>query len=288
MKILFDCDNTFGVGGCDVDDGLALLYLLGMDAEIMGITATYGNSDLDTVFSNTRLMTEELGIQHIPLLRGGSSEGDYESEASDFLAEMAARYRGEIYLLATGSLTNVYGAFLKDSSFFENLAGVCLMGGITETLYINGKVMNELNFSCDSTAALGVIREAKNLSIVTGNNCLKAFFSHEGHRARLGGSKAGIARYIDEKTSYWYDCMKKYDIDGFYNWDVVSAAYIMKRELFEDCHVDICPDEDSLKSGILFGNGTPVRVNLPVIKDSHVFEDEVYSAYMNVKTGKED
>ena len=27
MKILFDCDNTFGVSGCDVDDGLALLYL---------------------------------------------------------------------------------------------------------------------------------------------------------------------------------------------------------------------------------------------------------------------
>ena len=27
-KIIFDCDNTFGVTDCDVDDGLALLYLL--------------------------------------------------------------------------------------------------------------------------------------------------------------------------------------------------------------------------------------------------------------------
>ncbi|WP_036931518.1 nucleoside hydrolase [Proteocatella sphenisci] len=282
MKILFDCDNTFGVDGCDVDDGLALLYLLGMDAEIMGISATYGNSDLDTVFLNTELMIEELGLDHIPLLRGGAFEGDYKSEASDFLADMAERYRGEIYLLATGSLTNVYGAFLKDRRFFENLAGLCLMGGITDTLYINGKVMNELNFSCDSPAALGVIREAKNLSIVTGNNCLKAFFSHEGHRARLGGSKIEIARYIDEKTSYWYDCMKKYDIDGFYNWDVVSAAYIMKKELFEDSFCVINPDEDSMKSGRLLGNGAPVRVNLPIIKDSNIFEDEVYRAYRSV------
>ena len=282
MKILFDCDNTFGVSGCDVDDGLALLYLLGMDAEIVGITATYGNSDLDTVFSNTRLMIEELGLDYIPLLRGGACEGDYESEASDFLAEMADRCRGEIFLLATGSLTNVYGAFLKDRSFFENLAGVCLMGGITQTLYINGKIMNELNFSCDSSAALGVIREVKNLSIVTGNNCLRAFFSHEGHRQRLGGSKTGIARYIDEKTSYWYDCMKKYDIEGFYNWDVVSAAYIMKRELFEDSFCVINPDEDSMKSGRLLGNGAPVMVNLPIIRDSQVFEDEVYRAYLNV------
>lgn len=156
------------------------------------------------------------------------------------------------------------------------------MGGITQTLYINGKIMNELNFSCDSSAALGVIREVKNLSIVTGNNCLRAFFSHEGHRQRLGGSKTGIARYIDEKTSYWYDCMKKYDIEGFYNWDVVSAAYIMKRELFEDSFCVINPDEDSMRSGRLLGNGTPVMVNLPIIRDSQVFEDEVYRAYLNV------
>ena len=27
-KIIFDCDNTFGVKDCDVDDGLALMYLL--------------------------------------------------------------------------------------------------------------------------------------------------------------------------------------------------------------------------------------------------------------------
>ena len=26
-KIIFDCDNTFGVTDCDVDDGLALIYL---------------------------------------------------------------------------------------------------------------------------------------------------------------------------------------------------------------------------------------------------------------------
>ena len=28
-KIIHDCDCTFGINGCDVDDGLALLYLLG-------------------------------------------------------------------------------------------------------------------------------------------------------------------------------------------------------------------------------------------------------------------
>lgn len=47
-KIVFDCDNTFGIKNCDVDDGLALMYLLGSrEAEFLGVTSTYGNSSLD-------------------------------------------------------------------------------------------------------------------------------------------------------------------------------------------------------------------------------------------------
>ena len=42
-KIVFDCDNTFGIKNCDVDDGLALMYLLGSrEAEFLGVTSTYG------------------------------------------------------------------------------------------------------------------------------------------------------------------------------------------------------------------------------------------------------
>ena len=49
-KIVFDCDNTFGIKNCDVDDGLALMYLLGSrEAEFLGVTSTYGNSSLDVV-----------------------------------------------------------------------------------------------------------------------------------------------------------------------------------------------------------------------------------------------
>lgn len=44
-KVLFDCDNTMGLPGRDVDDGLALLYLLGReDVDLKGVTTTYGNS----------------------------------------------------------------------------------------------------------------------------------------------------------------------------------------------------------------------------------------------------
>ena len=54
-KIIHDCDCTFGINGCDVDDGLALLYLLGdPEAEVLGVTTTYGNNTLEKVYENTK------------------------------------------------------------------------------------------------------------------------------------------------------------------------------------------------------------------------------------------
>ena len=53
-KIIHDCDCTFGINGCDVDDGLALLYLLGdPEAEVLGVTTTYGINTLEKVYENT-------------------------------------------------------------------------------------------------------------------------------------------------------------------------------------------------------------------------------------------
>lgn len=50
------------------------------------------------------------------------------------------------------------------------------MGGITEPLIINKKILNELNFSCNYKAALNVLEYGKHIIIATGNTCLDGFF----------------------------------------------------------------------------------------------------------------
>ena len=75
-KIVFDCDNTFGIKNCDVDDGLALMYLLGSrEAQLLGITSTYGNSSLDVVQAVNLRMLEELGRRDIPVKKRRGEEG---------------------------------------------------------------------------------------------------------------------------------------------------------------------------------------------------------------------
>ena len=158
-QIVFDCDNTFGVENCDVDDGLALLYLLGSsEARLHGVTAAYGNHKLETVYETTCGMLKDLGRTDIPVKRGGSEAGDYKSEAAEFLVEMADRFCGELSVLATGSLTNLQGAYELDPRFFEKTKEIVLMGGITSPLIFSKKVMDELNFSCDPHASCNVLK----------------------------------------------------------------------------------------------------------------------------------
>mgnify|MGYP000839380351 CR=1 FL=1 len=86
-KIIHDCDCTFGINGCDVDDGLALLYLLGdPEAEVLGVTTTYGNNTLEKVYENTKKFVKKIGHDELRVYKGGATSGETESEAAHYLS----------------------------------------------------------------------------------------------------------------------------------------------------------------------------------------------------------
>lgn len=285
-QIIFDCDNTMGVPDCDVDDGLALLYLLGCpEAEVLGITATYGNNQVDIVMENTQRMLKNLGREAITLKRGGAKKGDWDSEASHYLAEMAEKYKGELSVLATGSLTNLWGAYKIDPEFFDHVKEIVLMGGVTEPLVFEKKVMDELNFSCDPTATETVLTKGKNVSVITGNNCLKVLFTKEEYKERFFASEKRIAKYIREETDYWFQYNEdSYGIDGFYNWDVIAAAYLMHPELFEENPISMNICAEDLETGYLrVSKDKNCVLNLPIIGGVTAFRENIYQTWMNVK-----
>lgn len=283
--VVFDCDNTFGVKDCDVDDGLALMYLLGCpEAKVHGITATYGNNRLDVVYNTCRNMLKDLGREDIPVKMGGERCGAYESEAADYLAEMADQYAGTLSILATGSLTNLRGAYERDNHFFEKVKEIVVMGGITSPLVFEKKVMDELNFSCDPFATWTVLTKGKNVSVITGNHCLKVLFTRAEYKERLFGSDNRAAAYIREKTDYWFGYNEEdYGIGGFYNWDVTAAVYLMNQELFADERKTLLVSMEDLKRGYLqeAKEGNCV-CNLPVIGEEKAFKDHIYDAWMRV------
>ncbi len=288
-KIIFDCDNTMGLKGCDVDDGLTLLYLLGRkDISLLGVTTTFGNSTIDAVYNNTVKMFNDLNLSNIPLLKGAASTSNRQSEASKFLAEMAKKHKGEITLLATGSLTNLLGAYNLDNSFFENLREIVLMGGITEPLIINGKNLDELNFSCDSEASYKVLSSNCKVTTLTGHICLQAFFGESEYTRLMESEDVKVYKYIKDKTIKWFEfVMKEFGIKGFYNWDIVAALYITNPELFDENMQKVISTSEDLKKGYLkLGNidSKNYEVNIPTkIKDIEKFNEIIFETWKNVQ-----
>lgn len=288
-KIIHDCDCTFGINGCDVDDGLALLYLLGSpEAELLGVTTTYGNSVLEKVYPNTKKFLKDIGREDIPVYKGGSFAGDIENEASRYLADMAEKYAGELEILVTGSVTNLYGAWKYNPKFFEQVKRIVLMGGITEPLIFAKKQMDELNFSCDPLATYTVLTNATEVAVITGNNCLKVLFTREEYEKEFADASLDVVRFIKNETDYWFDNnMDEYGIPGYYNWDVIAAAYMMNPELFQVEKTDFALSVDDLKNGTLTmtkeGKEKNCTLENPVIGEESRFRRNIYDTWKNVE-----
>jgi purine nucleosidase len=177
QRVYFDCDNTMGLPGCDMDDGMALLYLMGReDIRLEAVTTSFGNSTIEKVHANTEHMFQELHLEHIPLKRGAPSTEQRKSEASQYLATEIPRRGERVKLLITGSPTNIYATCLENERMLYYIDEMVFMGGITEPLIIGGKVMNELNFSSDPEAIYYLLNCPIKKTVMTAQICLDAFF----------------------------------------------------------------------------------------------------------------
>lgn len=283
-RVLFDFDNTMGTG-FDTDDGLALMYLLGhaKDVEILGLTCTYGNSDIDTVYENTRRIVAELGLD-IPVLKGAANPDAPQSEAAEFLARQVAAHPGEVSLLATGSLTNLKQAAAVDPGFFGNVRELALMGGITRSLVINGRIMNELNFSCDAAAACAALGASCPVTVATAHSCLPATFTK-----KLFCEHVGEDSWLMRQCSSWFDWMTHgYDMEAFICWDVVAAATLVQPGLFEFETMQVTLNERLLHVGYLeqaAADAPQSQIRVPAIKDADAFRAACFAAWKQAMDG---
>lgn len=283
-RILVDFDNTFSLPGCDVDDALALLYLIGCDdVKIEGICTTYGNSTLDAVHADTEKLMRDWKID-VPLQRGASSPlseltADGSTDAAELIARACSKSPRSVDILATGSTTNLGLAERLHPGILAQARSITLMGGITESLVINGRIMDELNLSCDPQATLTVLGADTEKAIATSKNCLPAFFTRGDMKSVFPPNSQEWA--VCEE---WFDTMDaQYDWMGWTCWDVVAAAHIVHPELFiEDMHA-VTLYERFLKVGYLEcdrEDGAPARsVNLPIIRDTTEFKQHVLHAW---------
>jgi purine nucleosidase len=250
-KVIFDGDNTMGLPERDVDDALAILFLLGRpEVELLGVTTTFGNDSLDRVFDTTRALLHDIGRGDLPLSKGGPPE-DRRSDAAQFLADSVHDAPGEVTIVATGAMTNLMGAQLIDGDFFAKLGSIVLMGGVTSPLRVGSVEVEELNLSCDAEAAFRVLSSGAPVTVMTGHLCLEAVFG-TGEFDYLDRSDHPLLRYVAGKIAHWREFNREtYGLDGFYNWDVAAAMYLTHPQLFEGPPRRLVSTVEDLQTGFL-------------------------------------
>ncbi|HJO92874.1 MAG TPA: nucleoside hydrolase [Victivallales bacterium] len=251
-KVILDCDNTMGIYRSDIDDGLTFLYLYGhSDIDLLGITCTFANNNVNAVYYNTMQMLEDLNIIEVPFFRGGRNPGDYDSDAVDYLVKMANKYPKEITVLAIGSMCNIAGAYSKDSDFFNKLDRVIVMGGITEPFYINEVLCEELNFASDYKSAGDVMFNCKKLSILTAQTTFGANYE-AAEIDKLLSLDTPLIKYLKPIIERWTEHIGGvYKIRHFTNWDLCTAIYLTNPELFSTENFKIKKDYEAMKKGLL-------------------------------------
>lgn len=285
LPLIIDCDNTFGVPRCDVDDGLALLYLLGSpEVELLGITCSYGNHRQEVTYENTKRLLRHWGRTDIPVFRGAAGPGELDSPAADFLAESARKHDGTLRLLVTGSTTNLRGAMEVDGDFLRRVHSLSFMGGVTAPLLVGGHPMEELNLSIDWASTLAILRRGHDIRIATAQNCLSSFFPEKDCLARLAAEGTAIAKLLRRELDYWFRLNEReWSIDGIVNWDVMAAAQLLHPELFDLGDTVITPDDCPALRGMLIGGGEAIAVQLPRIRDEQQYRDHIYQRYFSAR-----
>jgi inosine-uridine nucleoside N-ribohydrolase len=283
-RVICDCDNTLGVPGKPVDDGQTLLYLLGRsDIELVGITTTFGNGTIDEVHAATEWLLRELRREDIPLFKGAGARGQAPTEAAYFLAATAARYPGEVSVLAIGPLGNLRAASEVDPNFFRNLKQVAVMGGYLHPLEGYWANVPELNLSCDAEAAYAVFHAPCPVTLMNAHVCQQAPFG----LPELERLQSWRGSSIYEDLHNWLlQCEVAPSVPGDYLWDLLPAVYLSYPELFEENRVWVRSTVSDLETGTIVlgreGEGAPV--NMPTrILDIDRFYDILYEAWGRVR-----
>jgi len=278
-KIILDLDTG-------VDDALAIAYILGSpEAELIGITGTYGNVLMDQGTRNDLALTDLLGHSEVKVYRGldhsqttdsftvqeisafihgkngigeveiPDSDRSVESQSAvDFIIEAVHTYKDQLVYVPTGPLTNLAAALRKDPSIKDEIGRVVLMGG---ALTVPGNVSPcaEANISQDPEAADEVFRSGIPATMIGLDVTLQTLLTYkETQQWRETGTAAGKA-YADITDFYIkaYETTSPY-LGGCGLHDPLAAAVAVDPTLVTTIPINMKVDTEEAMRGRTIGD----------------------------------
>jgi len=234
IPVLIDTDPAIGVFGADVDDALAIFLALNSDElEVDGLTAVFGNTDVNRAYQIAKEIVSVANRNDIPIYKGAynASWRGIRTPAVRFLINHVMEHPGEITLITLAPLTNIATAILLEPRFIENLKALLMMGGLFFPSNMGFPFLQaEFNFSRDPKATQIVLSQDIETTIIGLDLTTKVLFK-EPHFNALKMGNTQITNYLTKKIKSWL-FLNKLLMGGFNPHDPLCVAYLLNRSLY--------------------------------------------------------
>jgi purine nucleosidase len=261
--ILIDVDTG-------IDDALGLLYACASpEARLVGVSCVAGNVALGKVFRNTRAVLALGGRADVPVwagsaaalfrrgedasaVHGGSGLGHAAlpdppraadpGHAVDQILAQAREHDGELVLVATGPLTNIAVAIMREPRLPRLLKRLVLMGGAFSEAG-NVTPAAEFNIWHDPEAARAVFSAfgeggtqlvAVGLDVTRRTRLLPAHLFELRQRCGDAPRAQPLLRFLDDATRHYFDFIEKREGARFFTMhDPLAIAAAIDPTLIE-------------------------------------------------------
>lgn len=265
-RVWIDTDAACGEGRTtDPDDCLAILMLLrSPSVDVAGISTVHGNAPLPVTDRVTRELVARVAagedVAPPPVYRGAAhplAAGAAPTPAREAMARALAG--GPVTIVALGPVTNLAAVLGARPELKANVARVAaVMGrrrghifhpaegeGERAMLLGHGPVFRDFNFAMDPLAARRVLGLRLPLTLTPYEAARRVSVS--AHDLAAMTAAGGAASWIAQRSGAWLDYWRE-DIgrDGFYPFDAMAAAWVLRPDLLDCAAVTAWVGEDPM------------------------------------------
>lgn len=313
MKLILDIDTG-------IDDALAIAYALASpEAELIGVVGTFGNVITDDAIKNSKNLLNMLGASNVPVYKGATKPlllNNFEvcpiskvihgkdgigelylndtqatggnKDGIDFILESAEKYGEELMIVATGPMTDLAEAILKDASFKDFSGGIVIMGGAV-TVPGNAGPLAEANISQDPKAAQVLFDSNLKITMVGLDVTLRTLMTKQDTAIWRSLNTTSAKAYAD-MVDFYIDAYKKTSphLGGCALHDPLAVAVAMDPNLVQTLplYLKVGQGFEEINSGQTTGDEKKLSKENPNIKVCIGVDVEKFTALFMDRLGQ--
>ena len=240
-RVWIDTDPAITAGNGEVDDGFALIQALrSPELEIVGISAVFGNTDIDHTYAMAQEIVARAQRSDVPVYRGCGEGGDRRSNAATEALGVALA-QGPLTIAALGPLTTVATALGVPGAALANVEEIIFVGGRRDGLEFRAtptqqQPFRDLNFELDASAAAELLALGVPMTLAGWEVSAQMWLTPDD-LDRLATQGDACAVWLSATARGWQaDWQRDFAAPGFTPFDTLAIGWMLTPELFSAHH----------------------------------------------------